>query len=204
MLSSPSKRQSIGRLLLEAALIVLGVLLGLTLNQWRETRNDDQRAALALRQIEDEIRYNLAQVESSLPNHQAFRDSVGVMLQRFREHPEILNGFTIFTIRSNFTGFKAPLLQTTAWQLAQNTGTINHFDYEQAAELSKLYAQQAFYQKKLDRLSENFYVASNMDPSHMMGLATALFIVTNDILIQERRLTKRYPEMLEKLANTNP
>ena len=100
MLSSPSKRQSIGRLLLEAALIVLGVLLGLTLNQWRETRNDDQR--------------------------------------------------------------------------------------------------------KLDRLSENFYVASNMDPSHLMGLATALFILTNDILIQERRLTKRYPEMLENLANTNP
>ena len=91
------------------------------------------------------------------------------------------------------------LLQTTGWQLANQVGATNHFDEELALTLSKLYGLQASYQKKLDRISDNLYIASNANPRDITGLTVALSLLMNDIVIQEMRLSKSYPQVLDLL-----
>ncbi|MDX1548443.1 MAG: hypothetical protein R3247_15700, partial [Rhodothermales bacterium] len=65
--------------LFEAALIVLGVLLGLLANQWRTGRANEETARAALRAIRAELQVNHEQVERLLPYHQQIRDSLYVV-----------------------------------------------------------------------------------------------------------------------------
>lgn len=51
------------RLLLESALIVLSVLIGFALSEWRAGRVDRERAAAALENFRREINENLAELE---------------------------------------------------------------------------------------------------------------------------------------------
>ncbi len=191
-------RTSLWRLLLEVFLIVLGVLLALGVNEWRQANADKQRADMALRQIENELQYNLSEVMRVLPQHQVVLDSLRALARLFQYNPELL---TYTRLRKAIPGFTHPLLQTTSWQLAKETATIIHLDYDLAAELSKVYVHQAFYQAKLDRMLANWYEASNHDPERPLALGLAFFSVVTDIVIQEKRLRDRYPSVLEQLSN---
>ena len=96
-------------------------------------------------------------------------------------------------------GFRVPLLQTTAWDLSVQTGIINQFDLSTVAPIARVYNLQQFLQGKLDRISDNFYIASNVDPRVAQGQARAPSILAGDIAIQERKLMRLYPEALNPL-----
>lgn len=189
--------------LFEAALIVLGVLLGLLANQWRTERAHDETARSALRAIRAELQGNHEQVERLLPYHQQIRDSLYVFSVRVTEGENVVVTPSDMQ-RALPKGFSVPLLQTTAWELAKQTGAVNHMDFEIATDLARLYGQQAFFQDKLDHIGQNWYVAGNLNPSNFAGTALALNMLSGDIVIQEERLVERYPEMIERLAGADP
>ena len=191
-------KMSLGRLLLEVFLIVLGVLMALGVNEWRQANADKQRADMALRQIENELQYNLSEVMRVLPQHQVVLDSLRALARLFQDNPELV---TYGRLRKAVPGLTYPLLQVTSWELAKETEMINHIDYDLAAELSKVYGHQAFYQSKLDGIGTNWYEASNHDPERPLALGVAFLSLLNDIVIQEKRLRDLYPSVLEQLSN---
>ncbi len=67
------------------------------------------------------------------------------------------------------------------------------------ALLSRTYHLQEFYTEKYDRLADNLYLASNIDPSTREGLVLALALLAGDIAIHEEDLTKAYAMAIERL-----
>lgn len=194
----------LGLLLFEAGLIVLSVLLGLLANQWRIASANEEQAEQSLRAIHAELQGNYEQVERLLPYHRRVDDSLDVLIERIAAAQSAVITPVEFRRAALPEGFSTPLLQTNAWEMANRTGAINHIDFELASDLSSLYNLQAFYQRKLDKVGENWYVAGNVNPTNFAATTMATGILVNDIVHQEEDLVERYPEMIERLNDAVP
>ena len=96
-------------------------------------------------------------------------------------------------------GFGVPGLQRHSWTLANSLGALEHMDYATASMLSRTYHLQEFYTDKYDRLADNLYLASNIDPNTREGLMLALSMLANDIAIHEKDLAVAYEKTIEHL-----
>ncbi len=192
-------KNRLGWLFAEAALIVLGVLLGMMANEWRVAWNNEHEAERALLAIRNELQTNFEQIEAILPYHRQIDDSLEILAQRIYTQNAKISPLEI--LRAIPKGFTTPLIEKNAWELLNRTGAISNIDFDLASALSKLYSQQAFYQSKLDIIGQNLYVAGNLNPENLASTAIALGLLANDIVIQEKRLVERYPQMMERLEN---
>ena len=192
-------KTNFGPLLIEVVLIVLAVLLGLAANEWRVARAEKAQARNALRYIKNELQSNKEQVDNFIPIHISIRDS----LKALGTHLQKRNANITLTDlgKAMPSGFDVPLIEKTGWQLANQTDAINHIDYKLAADLSKLYYLQDFYQAKLDKVAESIYIASNLNLTDMSGFTFAFTVLASDIVIQEKRLSKLYARMIKNLEN---
>lgn len=193
----------LGLLFFEAGLIVLSVLLGLLANQWRIASANEDKAEQSLRAIRAELESNYAKVQHLLPYHRRIDDSLNVLIAQIAREPNTVVTPVEFQ-RVLPEGFSTPLLQTNAWELASQTGALNHIEFMVVSELSALYNTQAFYQRKLDKVGDNWYVAGNVNPTNFAATAMATGILVNDIVHQEEDLVERYPELIERLNETLP
>ena len=192
-----ARRPALWTFALEVVLIVLSVLLALGLNAWREARSDAARAERVLEALRAEIAYNRAQIAQIAAYHARVDEAIDTLVPSLwvgaEPGPE-----TLFEVAPE--GLSVRLLETTAWELARSTGTLTHLDFELAADLSRLYRQQAFLQEKMDRLGDNLYEAGNL--TSMRGILLATGALVNDIVIQERRLPGRYDAVLAQIDST--
>jgi hypothetical protein len=196
-MKAAQSRPSIGLLLSEVFLIVVGVLLGLFGNEMRLEQREQRRTEMALEQISEEIRDNQSQIDRIHPHHFVVRDSLNALMSRTlpTESPVSLQELW----RSMSGGFGVASLRQNAWKLANSMGAIEHMDYGTASLLSRLYDLQEFYTDKYSRLSDNLYLAANVDPGVRQGLIFALAVLTNDIVIHEEDLKLFYERVLEHL-----
>jgi hypothetical protein len=194
-------KKSAGVFLLEVFLIIAGVLFGLTANEWRENRAAKKQAQVSLNYILLEIKNNQVEVDSIMTYHTQIRDSLRKLSNEILINKKVVTFIDLGDALPR--GFQIPLLQSDAWELANQIGTINHIDYKVAESLSKLYSLQNFCQKKLDKIADNFYIASNINPDKISNLVLAFSSLSQDILVQEKRLSKYYPEIIKKLEEIN-
>lgn len=207
MLSTPFDedrwRHRLLLVLLESVLIVMGVLLGYFANQYRIAQQNQERADAALQAIHTELRPNYRQVRDLLPEHRRMEDSLDGLVQRIATGQEDRVSAAEFRRRVvSQSGFSTPLLRTDAWEIAKETGSINHIDVELASDLSRLYNQQEYYQSKLDKVGENWYVSGNVNPSNFASTVFATGILVNDIVNQEEDLIERYQKVLDSLGES--
>ena len=193
--------RSFHAILLEVLLIIMGVLAGMWVNDWREEQNHKKEAKKSLQLIHTEIEHNLEAVKASLEkrkiNLQGFQNLTGMFMQNPNYE------FSIMEVQQAAPeGFSSPLIERSAWDLAHQTGNIQYMSLELASELSRVYSLQEFYQKKLDVLGLNGYVASNIDLGKLESTVLALTVLIKDIEIQEVRLSQQvYPDMLKLLKS---
>jgi len=126
-----------GVFLLEVFLIVTGILLGLAANEWRENRAAKNQAQVSLEYILLEIKNNQTEVDSIITYHTQIRDSLRKISNEILMNHKKLTFFDLGNALPN--GFQVPLLQSNAWELANQIGSLNHIDYKVAEGLSKLY-----------------------------------------------------------------
>lgn len=184
----------------EVGLIVLGVLAGLAVDNWRQDVAERDRAREVLALVAAELARNRESFSSILPYHESLRDSLTVLTtDATRGKPLAYSDFD----RAAPRGFEPRLASVTAWSLAQNAGILSHLDLEVLQAVSTAYQHQDFLNGKLNRLEANLYEAANQDPSHFVGLAVSLRWLVGDIVIQERSLVERtIPEALRTLRRT--
>ena len=133
--SSDRWRKLIGPALFEAAFVVLGVILALAANEWREARQHRLQAESARTAIANELRENRRLLDSSRTYHlQTMRGVFGAPpTQRFT--PLDFKG-----------GFIQPAqLSTTAWEVASETGALSHMPYDQVLAISQVVALERRY-----------------------------------------------------------
>jgi hypothetical protein len=196
-----NSRPSFFMLIIEITLIVFGVLLGLWANEWLIERENKANADHALEYIRSEMQRNKEQLEKIIPSHKAVRDSLNAIGSKTMALEQA------HVSASQFWGvmkMSVPVLEHTGWQLAVQTGAINHIDFNLASKISQLYNVQSFCTGKIDRLSDNFYIASNMNTHDFTNLAFVMMLLFNDIVIQEERLIDVYGKFLEKTAPAVP
>lgn len=196
-MNTTHSRLSMGRLLFEVILIILGVFLGLFVNELRIEQRDRVRAQGALTQIRSELQSNQEQVAKISAHHVTVRDSLNALLSRVSsmENPVTIQDL----LKAMPGGFGVAGLQRHSWTLANRLGALEHMDYATASMLSRTYHLQEFYTEKYDRLADNLYLASNIDPSTREGLVLALALLAGDIAIHEEDLTKAYAMAIEHL-----
>jgi len=116
---------------IEVFSIVLGVFLALAVNQWREQRAQEARAAAALANIEREIGSNLRLLETVHAGNLAVIDALDTPNTDFD------------TTQVAFT--PAVQVQRTAWETASSIGVFTYADYDRVLEISELYEMLTVY-----------------------------------------------------------
>lgn len=144
----PATRQALLAALLEAGFVVLGVVLAFAVNEWRQAREDRDRAEAALASVVEELRSNRQAVAEAREYH------VGLLnrLQALRGEGEEP------TIADFPKGFIAPATPfRTAWESAADTGALADLPYDTVLRLSRLYAEQDRYAHQAQTAGEVIY-----------------------------------------------
>ncbi|MBN2009447.1 hypothetical protein JW960_08895 [candidate division KSB1 bacterium] len=195
--SAHESRKSFRVLLVEIILIIFGVFLGLWANEWRVHKDELADTNQALQYIARELEQNISEINRVIDAHTAIRDSLIALGNNvtFLESTHVAPA-DFWTAMKRM---RVPLLEQTGWQLAVQTGAIRHMDYELAGKISKVYNLQSFYQEKIDKLSDNFYIARNMKTNDVTDMAFAMMMLFRDLVVQEERLIKIYLEIIKQI-----
>ena len=174
--------------IIEAVLVVLGVVLALAANEWRESARDHAAAMRALASIKEEIETNMEAVSQSRNYH-----SEKIQILREQQSDAALNpqdfpkGF-IFPAR----------VSRSAWSSASETGAFSHLQFEHVLEISRIYDQQKAYEQQIAADAEILYrelFEKGIDGviENPKGLATML----GSLIYRDAELLKSYEEFLE-------
>lgn len=128
---SGRRKLPIQTLLIEVFSIVLGVLLALAMNEWREQRTHQSQVKAALQNISHELRSNLDVLAKIHENNAVTVDAIANEA-----------GADSLDNRTFIPGLQ---LQKTAWETLQSTGVSNYADYETILQLSGTYSMQGVY-----------------------------------------------------------
>ena len=141
-------RELAGPALFEAVFVVLGVVLALAANQWRETRQQRQRVSVATNAIAAELRDNRTAVAEAFAYHSRILDSLRIVrAPSWRPSPFLFS-----------RGFVSPAqLSSTAWQSAAAAGVVEHMPYQTVLKLSRTYANQGRYEHQAQSIGEVIY-----------------------------------------------
>lgn len=132
-------RFRIGPILLEAFFVVLGVSLALAGSEWRSGANARAHARDARAMIVEELEANAAELERSRAYHGALLDTLGTLARQ----PDAEVSPALFR-----EGFVRPArLLSTAWDAARATDALAEMPYDDVLDFSRLYAQQARYER---------------------------------------------------------
>jgi hypothetical protein len=185
--------RSVLKILLEVALIGVGVFLGLMGEQWRENRQHHELAEQALRRFRTEIAANRAAVAGVKDYH---ADRLKDVQLYFDTPPSKRRDLDLHLTRSAAPAF----VSHTAWDLALATQSLTYLDNELAYSISSVYSDQAVLQTlEVAYLQAMYSKAPSTDlESYLSGLQ-AFF---GDCTAIEPRLMTLYDDALARIDKT--
>jgi hypothetical protein len=126
-------KDTIRSALFEAGFVVLGVILALAANEWRQVKADESQSLQAVESILEELKANRDAMAASMEYHH------GLITMPTAEHEQ---GW-VPKPRQFPRGFVFPAgVSRTAWETASETGALSKTDFAVVVDLSKIYAQQ--------------------------------------------------------------
>jgi hypothetical protein len=181
--------KSLFRIVLEVALIGLGVFLGLMGEQWRERSEHRELAEESLRRFQAEIRTNRAQVV-------ALKDYHADMKKRIDAYFALdASKRTSFDIA--LRGIQPASFEHTAWDLAMATQALSYMDTHLAFALSRIYGVQQDYSVLSRGVLQAMYLRP---PAQDLGaFLQTVALYYSDVVLLEPRLIAMYDEILPQV-----
>jgi hypothetical protein len=179
--------------LLEGFFIVVSVMLGFGVAQYRESRANHELAARVLKSLQAEVEHNLATLEPFVPRHVAWMEALekadvsqgtqtGLDVY-FATRPDLPPG-----AKSNFA-----FLRRSAWDAAVSGGTLRLIDYDVAAALSDIYVTQEIATANVGRLVNGpFSSTATFEPASRAASVRMLWLTMADIQTSETALVDLY------------
>jgi hypothetical protein len=185
----PWHRGSWSKILVEVALITIGVFLALLVDEWRERAEHRQLAEDTLRRIRTEFRANRTAVAVVKDKHV---DSLKRISTYFNA-----DAASRATLPYPFVATNPAFLEYTAWDLAIATQALGYLDPDVAQATAHVYA----VQRQLDGATRDathvmYLQAGNADPTI---LTRSLSVYFGDCTLIEPRLLKLYDQILPRL-----
>jgi hypothetical protein len=189
--SRPSSlhRGSLGKILLEVALITLGVFLALWVDEWRERAQHREMAQDALQRFRTEFRMNREAVI-------AVRDKHVTALEQIRAY-FAADPASRARMKYPFMATNPAFLEYTAWDLALANQSLGYIEPDLAQRVAHVYAAQ----RQLDGLTQDITLVmyTKGGAAEPEPFTRALSIYFNDCAHAEPRLIKTYDDILARL-----
>ena len=150
--SPPRNTRSVASMVLQVALIALGVFLGLAGEEWREAQANRRVAAETMRRFHAEVVANRDMLLRIKDYHTARLEELNAHFAATPEEKE--------AAKVQLAGIRPPRFESTAWELAVATGTLAHLEPELAFALSRTYG----FQRMTDLLGTGLANAMYLKP----------------------------------------
>src|SRR5262245_37268501 len=194
-----SHSKSILELLIEVALVGVGVFLGLLANQWHEDRQHRELADSTLRYFREEIMVNKRAIEKVQPYHVALNGEVGKFLNS--EGPKSTQ---VFQSAVHFRGVEPVEFERTAWDLALATQSFSYLPPQLAYAISRVYTRQQAFQTLQNGFLQAVLAPTTFAATDVTGLATSINMYLVDVNIQEPQLIALYDQLLPQIQGAIP
>jgi len=174
-------------------LIVLSVLLGLALNEWRQERSNRELADTALANCLREIEQNRGQLSSKLPIHREVFGRLREIVMREDEMPGLP---AVMAEVMPEEGLQLPVLRDVAWQTAQSTGALRHMDFDEVTGLSELYLGQTHgLMATVDRFGDRLFSHRSFDDEGREETLQLFMFLFQELVSQEEFLLITYSNL---------
>lgn len=173
----------------EAFFVVLGVVLALAANEWRQNQIQQSRADDALDAVHAELQLDLEMLQSSRAYHEEKMGALWAMAKN-DESPQDAGFFD--------RGFIHPAeVQLTAWETARTTGLVEEFGLDDVLRLSELYAKMARYEAQALAIGQIIYaVMLDEGIEGMTGRWRNLMAIQGTFAYREKDLTTALEDYL--------
>ncbi len=185
-------KEAIRGALFEATFVVLGVVLALSANEWRQARADRAQSQQAIVAIIQELKANRHKVSAAADYH------YGLLHELNGKAPDWRPPMSVFA-----KGFIAPARTArTAWASASETGALAKTDYGTVMALSQAYALQAHYEAQVRSISDIIYGdIFRRGMQAVLANHANLASTINTLVFRERELIQAYDDILKGNAN---
>lgn len=175
---------------LEFFAIVVGVLLALNVDEWREQRQIEEMNAIAVERLNEEI----------FRNYQEIERSAKIVEERYARLAGLsINTDTPFNERLvQFGGYNFPDLKGSVWERMGHDTMANRIDPLYIDGANELYNQNHL----LEQLSERIFDLTVSELFHNPELAPMAWEVSRTVLLQqiqwEREALARYEDFIRR------
>jgi hypothetical protein len=182
----------VARVLFEAGLIVLGLLGGLALNEWRESRDRRTRVDALMTAVRAELASNL----SLLKEAQTYNRTVVSTLRRLaadgaKETPPAAYSKGLM---------QRPQLVSAAWDSARASEWLSEVPVRTIVEVARTHEAQRNYMESTARLLDNMYATFLSGEANFLSDPGTLGGVLNDFAGRGEGLITSYESTLKALV----
>jgi hypothetical protein len=180
------RREWIAKAAFESALIVIGLVLAFVVNEWRDSRERNQRLHDALTSIQAELESNLASIDIVIHKN----DTLIATLAESAKTGEIYQGEII-------PGKDISAISSTAWDAARDAAITHDMPFSTLVVLGQAYTAQVGSLREIESFSNALYTGAVADdlrkqPIHLGGIMA-------DFTRHTRRVRQRYEGALAVL-----
>lgn len=194
--ATAQSRQWVGRTLFESSLIVVGIILGFIVNEWREDIQLEQKADLAMDRILQELELNREAVANVLPYHEQIATDLRALLADPPQKP-LMDTFLQDVATE---GVGDLLLLDTAWQTANSRDSLAPFNFSAVQQLADTYDLAKTGPQTSWTMIITFFADKEMYAPDQGGILLRRMSFAYDTLVmQEKALLQRYDWVLKQI-----
>jgi len=173
-------------ILREIVIVVIGVLIAVSINNYKERLSDEQYIRTTLTAIEREILQSQESVEEVMQRHVT-------IIEHFEQHAES-STLSLVEELGELGGIQAPFVKTISLRffVSNNAQLI---PYEMISQLSDIESNKETLKKKLDRLAD--YAYKNLDSTDFEAKVEFIYHLS-DVVDSEQTLLAQYKDFLKK------
>lgn len=180
------KKQDVVSFFREIVIVIIGILIALSIDNWNENRNDEKYIDKALFAIEEEIKLNKTDMHRIVQRHKETIDSVAMHLNNDK--------ISLRQIIENSRGFQIAELKNIGLRFfISNKAEL--IDYEIISSLSEIEFLSEAVKMKTERLLN--YLYDNMENTNESA-KNKFVIYLADVVESENGLLDLYDDFLNK------
>lgn len=171
--------------------VILGILIALFINDWKQKNENEQFLAKALESIDKEMKINLEEFNETLPKQYAMIDTI----EFYMDNAEI----SLTDIFVKAKGLQVPTVKNTSWKSFLNSkmGLVN---FDIISKLTDIEESKLLMNKKLDGLME--FVLNNTEATEIESKKKLIIQLLN-LLDSEEQLLDSHKEYLQIETKVN-
>lgn len=169
----------------EITLVVIGILIALSINNWNENRKDKNYLNQIFSSIEKELKESNIDIKKVIPKQLASLDTIDVYLNN-----EKIN---LYDIMIKVNGIHAPKIKTNSWNAIANS-KIELIEYHKLSALSDIEEGKKNLTERIEKQIE--YVFQNFEKTDR-NKKIILKMIILDIVGAEKELESKIEKLIK-------